>query len=266
MRRTGCRPRARARSRSRFARTMHASRDAARAARSRRERCSTATAERAFLAALEGGCQVPIGALLIGEGPERSAARLRRRLQRQAHDSRIARDRQRSPRAPPAKRSPRRCDSEGATEILASMREAARKFRRRSRNRPCTSHLTRVNQFRAMPSFPEYRPRRLRRTEALRRLVRETGSHRRSSCCRCSFARAREIRKPVELDARRRPDSPSTRCCATLDEAADARRRRRAALRHSRPQGRDRLRSVERRRLRCSKRCARSSASCRSSS
>jgi hydroxymethylbilane synthase len=29
-----------------------------------------ATAERALLAALDGGCQVPIGALLIGEGPE----------------------------------------------------------------------------------------------------------------------------------------------------------------------------------------------------
>ena len=29
------------------------------------------TAERAFLAALEGGCQVPIGALVVGTGNER---------------------------------------------------------------------------------------------------------------------------------------------------------------------------------------------------
>ena len=44
-----------------------------------------------------------------------------------------------------------------------------------------------------MPSFPSYRPpRRLRRTDALRRMVRERNSRRSSSSCRSSCGRDAE--------------------------------------------------------------------------
>ena len=98
-----------------------------------------------------------------------------------------------------------------------------------------------------MPSYPSYRPRRLRRTEALRRLVRETWLDPSQLVLPLFVRSGAGIRQPIEsmpgvdADVRRRDAARRAR-------GGVARRRRRASVRHSRPQGRDRFRSVERRR------------------
>ena len=53
-------------------------------------------------------------------------------------------------------------------------------------------------------SFPIYRPRRLRRTETLRRMVRETRLSVDNSSCRCSSCRAQSVANAGRLDAGRR--------------------------------------------------------------
>ena len=63
--RRGYPPPARARSRSRFARRTPSRGEVIRALNDRETEVAT-RAERAFLAALEGGCQVPIGSLVVG--------------------------------------------------------------------------------------------------------------------------------------------------------------------------------------------------------
>jgi hydroxymethylbilane synthase len=86
-----------------------------------------ANAERALLAALDGGCQVPIGALLMGEGPEAVLHALVSDL----HGKRIVRGSlvigaQSASAAGKALAATMRRD--GATEILASMREGSVKI------------------------------------------------------------------------------------------------------------------------------------------
>ena len=86
-----------------------------------------ANAERALLAALDGGCQVPIGALLMGEGPDAVLHALVSDL----HGKRMIRGslvhRRRSPRASAADRARRaRCEARARTEILAAMRAEQR--------------------------------------------------------------------------------------------------------------------------------------------
>jgi hydroxymethylbilane synthase len=86
-----------------------------------------AEAERSLLAALDGGCQVPIGALLIGEGPEAVLYALVSDL----HGKRMVRGSlaigsQSASDAGKALAATMRAD--GATEILASLREVNAKI------------------------------------------------------------------------------------------------------------------------------------------
>jgi hydroxymethylbilane synthase len=86
-----------------------------------------AEAERSLLAALDGGCQVPIGALLIGEGPEAVLYALVSDL----HGKRMVRGSlaigsQSASDAGKALAATIRAD--GATEILASLREVNAKI------------------------------------------------------------------------------------------------------------------------------------------
>jgi len=86
-----------------------------------------AEAERSLLAALDGGCQVPIGALLIGEGPEAVLYALVSDL----HGKRMVRGSlaigtQSASEAGKALARTMRAD--GATEILASLREVNAKI------------------------------------------------------------------------------------------------------------------------------------------
>jgi len=86
-----------------------------------------AEAERSLLAALDGGCQVPIGALLIGEGPEAVLYALVSDL----HGKRMVRGSlavgsQSASEAGRALATTMRAD--GATEILASLREVNAKI------------------------------------------------------------------------------------------------------------------------------------------
>ncbi|HMA02785.1 MAG: hydroxymethylbilane synthase [Gemmatimonas sp.] len=86
-----------------------------------------ADAERSLLAALDGGCQVPIGALLVGEGPEAVLHALVSDL----HGKRMVRGSlairtQSASEAGKALAATMRAD--GATEILASMREGNAKI------------------------------------------------------------------------------------------------------------------------------------------
>lgn len=86
-----------------------------------------ADAERSLLAALDGGCQVPIGALLIGEGPEAVLHALVSDL----HGKRMVRGSlaigtQSASAAGKALAATMRTD--GATEILVSMREGNAKI------------------------------------------------------------------------------------------------------------------------------------------
>lgn len=86
-----------------------------------------AEAERSLLAALDGGCQVPIGALLIGEGPEAVLYALVSDL----HGKRVVRGSlaigsQSASEAGKALAATMRAD--GATEILASLRELSAKI------------------------------------------------------------------------------------------------------------------------------------------
>ena len=86
-----------------------------------------ANAERALLAALDGGCQVPIGALLMGEGP----GAVLHALVSDLHGNRMIRGSvvigAQSARAAGAALA-ETMRGEGATEILASMRESSAKI------------------------------------------------------------------------------------------------------------------------------------------
>ena len=67
--------------------------------------------------------------------------------------------------------------------------------------------------------FPEYRPRRMRRTETLRRLVRETHLGVDDFIYPLFVIPGRGQRKPDRVDARRSRNSPSTRRSPRRKEA-----------------------------------------------
>ena len=91
-----------------------------------------------------------------------------------------------------------------------------------------------------MPSFPSYRPRRLRRTAALRRLVRETRLHPSQLVLPLFVRSGTGVRQPVES----MPGVDQTSVDELLRDAREAAALgdwRRAVVRHSRPQGCHRL-------------------------
>ena len=104
--------------------------------------------------------------------------------------------------------------------------------------------------------FPVVRPRRLRRTPALRRLVvRRRAARRPTWSCRCSSRRASTDPAPDRVDAGRRPAHP--RLAAQGRRRGGRGRRRRAdAVRHPARQGRARVAAPTTRTASCSWRCA----------
>ena len=94
-----------------------------------------ATAERALLAALDGGCQVPIGALLIGEGLDAVLHALVSDLhgKRMLRGSLVVGDKPRPAKS--ARHSRCKCAARARPSILAAVRaRQRRKSRRRSPN------------------------------------------------------------------------------------------------------------------------------------
>ena len=117
--------------------------------------------------------------------------------------------------------------------------EAERAQRAQARRRRASSARPRT----ARPSRgPLIRPRRLRTTPALRRMVAETSL--RAAPAGAAAVRARGPRRAAadRVDARRRPAHPRHSLLQGGRRGGRARARRRDAVRHPRVQGRDRLR------------------------